>query len=92
MKIYIVQANYEDIDPEGRYNPEDDGYESVVYQCQDIIGIYPTLEDAKRGVGRAIKDDVWNNPSEKDFNIIVVDTEKIGDNGFLLRNYDRTRI
>ena len=85
MKIYIVQANYEDIDPEGYYNSEDDGYESVVYQCQDIIGIYPTLEDAKRGVGRAIKDDVWNNPTEKDFNIIEVDTESIGDNGFLMK-------
>ena len=85
MKIYIVQADYEDIDPEGYYNSEDDCYESVSYQRQDIIGIYPTLEDSKRGVGRAIKDDVWNNPSEKDFNIIEVDTEKIGDNGFLIK-------
>ena len=43
MKIYIVQADYEDIDPEGYYNSEDDGYESVVYQYQDIEGVYPTL-------------------------------------------------
>ena len=82
MKIYIVQADYEDIDPEGHYNEEEDGYDSVVYQCQDIIGVYPTLEDAKRGVERAIKEDVWNNPTEKDFNIIDVDTEIIGENGF----------
>ena len=85
MKIYIVQADYEDIDPEGHYNSEDDGYESVVYQCQDIEGVYPTLEDAKRGVERAVKDDVWNNPTEKDFNIIEVDTESIGDNGFKMK-------
>ena len=82
MKIYIVQADYEDIDPEGYYNSEDDGYESVVYQCKDIEGVYPTLEDAKIGVERAIKDDMWNNPTEKDFNIIEVDTDNIGYNGF----------
>ena len=82
MKIYIVQADYEDVDPEGYYDSENDGYESVVYQCKDIEGVYPTIEDAKRGVDRAIKEDVWNNPTEKDFNIIEVDTEKIGDNGF----------
>lgn len=82
MKIYIVQADYEDIDPEGYYNEEAGGYESAVYQCQDIKGVYPTIEDAKRGVERAIKEDVWNNPTEKDFNIIEVDTENIGANGF----------
>lgn len=85
MKIYIVQADYENIDPEGYYDSEAGGYESVVYQCKDIEGIYPTLEDAKRGVRRAIKDDVWNNPTERDFDIIEVDTESIGDNGFLMK-------
>ena len=85
MKIYIVQADYEDIDPEGHYDEEAGGYESVVYQCQDIKGVYPTIEDAKRGVERAMKDDVWNNPTEKDFNIIEVDMDKIGDNGFNMK-------
>lgn len=82
MKIYIVQADYEDVDPEGYYDSEAGGYESVSHQCQRIEGVYPTLEDAKIGVERAMKNDVWNNPTEKDFNIIEVDTEIIGDNGF----------
>ena len=85
MKIYIVQADYEDIDPEGHYDEEAGGYDSVVYQCQDIEGVYPTLEDAKRGVERAMKNDVWNNPTKGDFNIIEVDTEIIGDNGFEMK-------
>lgn len=82
MKIYIVQADYEDVDPEGYYNSEEGGYDSVVYQCKDIKGVYPTLEDAKRGVKRAMENDPWNCPTERDFDIIEVDTENIGDNGF----------
>ena len=85
MKIYIVQADYEDVDPEGYYNSEEDDYDSVVYQCKDIKGVYPTLEDAKRGVERAMENDVWNNPTKNDFDIIEVDTEEIGDNGFKMK-------
>lgn len=48
MKVYILQENYIEIDPEGRWDDESGGYESEEYKCRDVIGVFTTLEDAVR--------------------------------------------
>ena len=44
MKIYILQQDYTEIDPEAYWDEESGGYDSGEYACRDIIGVFVTLD------------------------------------------------
>ena len=80
MKIYILQEDYESIDPEGIWNEESGGYDMESYKCADVLGVFSTLEDAVRSmvetytnVGSA--DYTPNRDSMNGYKILVADTE-----------------
>lgn len=48
MKIYILQKNYTEVDPEGVYDIGSGGYEETYEAIRDVIGVFVSLEDAVR--------------------------------------------
>ena len=56
MKVYILQENYTEIEPEAYYDDESGGYESGEYECRDILGVFTTLEGAVGKMVEVVKD------------------------------------
>ena len=77
MKYYILQEDYTEFDPEGYWNGE--AYETTEYECRAIIGIYPTLKRAVKGILKA-KGNSGKNPLNC-WEIHEVDTAVYDDNG-----------
>lgn len=46
MKLYILQEDYTEFEPEAYFNEESGGYDSEEYKCRDIIEVFLTLEAA----------------------------------------------
>jgi uncharacterized protein YkvS len=54
MKIYILQENYSYTDYEAGWD-ENGVYEEEVI-CRGIIGVFPTLEEAVRGIAKKVQE------------------------------------
>ncbi|MBQ6378038.1 MAG: hypothetical protein IJJ56_04510 [Prevotella sp.] len=81
MKIYILQEDYTEIEPEAYFNEESGGYDSKEYNCRDIIGVFLTLEAAAdrlvEVVDNADADDYFYCGRKElcGYDILVADTE-----------------
>lgn len=80
MKIYILQEDYESIDPEGIWDEESGGYDMESYKCADVLGVFPTLEDAVRSMVETYtnvgsSDYTSNRDNMNGYKILVADTE-----------------
>lgn len=77
MKYYILQEDYTEFDPEGRWDGED--YETTEERCRNIVGFYSTLKSAVKGLLSA-NGDSGKNPMTC-WDIHEVDTAIIDKNG-----------
>ena len=78
MEVYILQENYSYTDYEAGWD-ENGVYEEEVI-CRDVIGVFPTLEEAVRVIAKKCKKtskdfEYRHGDSFEDYNIYVGNTE-----------------
>lgn len=88
MKLYILQQNYTEVDPEAYWDEESGGYEAEEYECRDVIGVYPTL---KAAVNVLVKEKIDSGRNYSCWQMHEVDTDALkSDGSYTMRQVEYT--
>ena len=81
MKIYILQEDYSEYNPEAGVDPDGNIYDET-YDCRDVIGVFLSLDDALKrmaeeivNVSEIIKEYCYGIDTIQGYEVLVGDTE-----------------